>query len=165
MNFSSVLCYQVNVLFIIKRQNLLHIINNFKLSFMKYKIVCIIKVHIFWEGHKILRNLHLTYLLSTVHTAKSKVKISQSFVAFSEYMNFKKFMTQVWKRKRRKSKLLKKQQTKSYVVLIFLLEKSSIIRGNVWHGFINLRFTLHVKIFHVKSKCYSYLHENKIMFL
>ena len=77
----------------------------------------------------------------------------------------KKFMTQVWKRKRRKSKLLKKQQTKNYVFLIFLLEKSSIIRENAWHGFIDLRFILHVKIFHVKSKYYSYLHENKIMFL
>ena len=28
-------------------------------------------------------------LLTTVHTVKSKVKISQNFVAFSEYMNFK----------------------------------------------------------------------------
>ena len=27
-------------------------------------------------------------LLTTVHTVKSKGKISQSFVAFSEYMNF-----------------------------------------------------------------------------
>ena len=30
-----------------------------------------------------------TLLLTTVHTFKSKVKISQNFVAFSEYMNFK----------------------------------------------------------------------------
>ena len=29
-----------------------------------------------------------TSLLTTVHTVKSKVKISQNFVAFSEYMNF-----------------------------------------------------------------------------
>ena len=29
-----------------------------------------------------------TLLLPTVHTDKSKVDISQSFVAFSEYMNF-----------------------------------------------------------------------------
>ena len=28
-------------------------------------------------------------LLTTVHTVKSKGKISQDFVAFSEYMNFK----------------------------------------------------------------------------
>ena len=46
-----------------------------------------IKVHIFWEGHTILRNLHL---LSYVVPVESKVKISQNFVAFSEYMNFKK---------------------------------------------------------------------------
>ena len=31
-----------------------------------------------------------TLLLSTVHTDKSKVEISQNFVAFSEYMNFNK---------------------------------------------------------------------------
>ena len=42
----------------------------------------------FWEGHKISRNLHL--LLSYVVPVKSKVKISQNFVAFSEYMNFNK---------------------------------------------------------------------------
>ena len=42
------------------------------------------KVHIFWEGHKILRNLHLTF--DWHH--KSKVKISPNFVAFSENMNF-----------------------------------------------------------------------------
>ena len=29
-----------------------------------------------------------TLLLTTVHTVKSKVKISKKFVAFSEYMNF-----------------------------------------------------------------------------
>ena len=31
-----------------------------------------------------------TLFLSTVHTDKSKVEISQNFVAFSEYMNFNK---------------------------------------------------------------------------
>ena len=31
-----------------------------------------------------------TLLLTTVHTVKSKMKISQNFVAFSEYMNFAK---------------------------------------------------------------------------
>ena len=45
------------------------------------------KVHIFWEGHKILRNLQLTF--SYVVPVKSKVEISQNFVAFLEYMNFK----------------------------------------------------------------------------
>ena len=47
------------------------------------------KIHIFWEGPKILRNLPLTNL-TTVHTVKSKGKISQNFVAFSEHMNFKR---------------------------------------------------------------------------
>ena len=42
-----------------------------------------LKVHIFWEGHKIF-----TLLLSYVVPVKSKVKISKNFVAFSEYMNF-----------------------------------------------------------------------------
>ena len=45
-----------------------------------------IRVHLFWEGHKILRNLPL--LLSSVVPVKNKVEISQDFVAFSEYMNF-----------------------------------------------------------------------------
>ena len=31
-------------------------------------------------------------LLSTVHTFKSKGKISQNFVAFSEFMNFSEFL-------------------------------------------------------------------------
>jgi hypothetical protein len=31
-----------------------------------------------------------TLLLTAVHTVKSKVKISQNFAAFSEYMNFTK---------------------------------------------------------------------------
>ena len=42
------------------------------------------KVHIFWEDHEILRNLHLTF----VFMYKSKVEISKNFVAFSEYTNF-----------------------------------------------------------------------------
>ena len=44
------------------------------------------KVHIFWEGHKILQIFPL--LLSYVVPVKNKGKISQNFVAFSEYMNF-----------------------------------------------------------------------------
>ena len=45
------------------------------------------KVHIFWEGHEILRSLHLTFHWHYI--GRSKVKTSQDFVAFSEYMNFK----------------------------------------------------------------------------
>jgi hypothetical protein len=41
------------------------------------------KVHVFWGGEI------FTLLLSYVVPVKSKVKISQNFVAFSEYMNFK----------------------------------------------------------------------------
>jgi hypothetical protein len=59
----------------------------------------IIKVCIFWEGHKILQNLifsekatkfcKIFALFETVCTVgKGKVKISQNFVAFSENMNF-----------------------------------------------------------------------------
>ena len=47
------------------------------------------KVHIFWKGHKILRNLHLTL---DWQKDKSKVEISQNFVSFSEYMNFKTWL-------------------------------------------------------------------------
>ena len=47
------------------------------------------KVHIFWEGHKILRNLHRRFVLcSAVLPVKSTVEISPNFMAFSEYMNF-----------------------------------------------------------------------------
>ena len=45
------------------------------------------KVHIFWEGHKILRNLPLTFTYTVYSIVKSKGKTSQIFVAFSEYMN------------------------------------------------------------------------------
>ena len=41
------------------------------------------------KATKFLQNLPLTFDYST-YTVKSKVKISQNFVAFSEYMNFKK---------------------------------------------------------------------------
>jgi len=44
------------------------------------------KVHIFWEGHKVLQNLLL--ILSVCTLDKSKVEISQNFVAYSEYTNF-----------------------------------------------------------------------------
>ena len=37
-----------------------------------------------------------TLLLTTVHTIKSKVEISQNFVAFSEYMNFKYLSNPTW---------------------------------------------------------------------
>ena len=43
------------------------------------------KVCIFWEGHKIFAKSLPYYCL---RTDKSKVKILQNFVAFSEYMNF-----------------------------------------------------------------------------
>ena len=46
------------------------------------------KVDIIWEGHEILKSSPYVWLLK-VHTVKSKVNISQNFVAFSEFMNFK----------------------------------------------------------------------------
>ena len=42
----------------------------------------LVKVHIFWEGHKILQNLHPTFDWHYIEQ-----KILQNFVAFSEYMN------------------------------------------------------------------------------
>ena len=47
------------------------------------------KVHLFWEDHKICEISIL--LLSVCNVEKSKVEISQSFVAFSEYTNFSIF--------------------------------------------------------------------------
>jgi len=47
-----------------------------------------IKVHIFWEGHKILWNLHPRFVLcrnSQIYSGDLEI-----FLAFSEYMNFKK---------------------------------------------------------------------------
>ena len=40
------------------------------------------KVHIFWEGHKILQNLHLTFDYSTY---SQKLGEDLQWVAFSEY--------------------------------------------------------------------------------
>jgi hypothetical protein len=45
------------------------------------------KVHIFWEGHKILQSS--TVDLSYVVPVKSMAEILQNSVPFSEYMNFK----------------------------------------------------------------------------
>ena len=50
-----------------------------------------VKVHIFWEVRRPQNFANLYLLLSTVHTDKSKVDISQNFVAFSEDMNFNIF--------------------------------------------------------------------------
>ena len=48
--------------------------------FFYIKFICSEKATKFWEIFPLL--------LTTVHTVKSKGKISQNFVAFSEYMNF-----------------------------------------------------------------------------
>ena len=50
----------------------------------------LIKVHIFWEGHKILQNLHVTFVCMY---CRRKVEISQNFGSFSEYTNFTKLYT------------------------------------------------------------------------
>ena len=42
-----------------------------------------IRVHNFWEGHKILENLHQLFDWQYVEQ-----KIGGDFVVFSEYMNF-----------------------------------------------------------------------------
>ena len=46
------------------------------------------KVHTFWEGHKILRNLHCRFVLCSngqIYSGDFKKNL-----AFSEYMNFSK---------------------------------------------------------------------------
>ena len=50
------------------------------------KNIWVVKVHLSWEGHKILQNLH--QLLDWQFKDKLLVEISQNFVAFSECMNF-----------------------------------------------------------------------------
>ena len=50
-----------------------------------------VKVHIFWEGHKILRNLHQLFDWQYIGQINQLVGISQNFVAFSEHMNFISF--------------------------------------------------------------------------
>ena len=57
----------------------------------------IFKVHIFWEGHKILQNFHLRF---HCYYYKSTVEISQNFVGFSEYMNLKRIN---WNTKEKKN--------------------------------------------------------------
>ena len=47
-----------------------------------------VKVYISWEGHKVFFEIS-TIDLSYVVTLKFAVEISQNFVAFPEYMNFK----------------------------------------------------------------------------
>ena len=55
-----------------------------------HKTIWLCKVHIFWEGHKFCEIS--TLILTAVHTVRSKVEISQNFVAFSEYRDwFPKF--------------------------------------------------------------------------
>ena len=46
------------------------------------------QVHIFWEDHKILQNLHQSFVLRTASQIIGGV--SQNFVGFSEYMTFNK---------------------------------------------------------------------------
>ena len=108
------------------------------------KIYFCSKVQIFWEGHKIWRNLHLTFVLSS-----ASQKISQNFVAFSEYMNFKKTPQKyetishlIWQ-------LLSKSQIKWKIVskivaflenLNFKIEEISGISGRWTNN--NLDFTL-----------------------
>ena len=52
---------------------------------------CLLKVHIFWEGHKFCEIFTLLWTVYVCTAVKSKVKILQNFVAFSEYMKFNTF--------------------------------------------------------------------------
>ena len=47
------------------------------------------KVEVLREGHKKLRNHHFRFDVYCISTVKSKVEISQNFLAFSECLNFK----------------------------------------------------------------------------
>ena len=54
----------------------------------------VFKVQIFWEGHKVCEIFPLLLTVCTV--VKSKGKISQNFVTFSEYMNFMRIKIKIW---------------------------------------------------------------------
>ena len=62
-----------------------------QLNIIRKNKIWLVKVHIFWEGQKLLQNLHRRFVLCIV-PVKSTVEISQNFVAFSEYKNFKIFV-------------------------------------------------------------------------
>ena len=72
------------------------------------------KVHIFWEGRKILRNFPLLLTVSTV--VKSKGEISQNFLAFSEYTNFNLYVNQLFSADSTMLKRLEKTTTKSSIL-------------------------------------------------
>ena len=71
---------------------------------MKWTLIFIVMTELFLDTKLLLLGMNLlkfvyfekatkfceisTLLLTTVHTDKSKVEISQNFVAFSEYINF-----------------------------------------------------------------------------
>ena len=85
------------------------------------------KVHIFWKGHKFLRNLHCSNCQITV-------EISQNFVAFSEYMNFT-FLTKVSTNKKADNKNLHHinpapPHSTTYVTLIYTLLISRLHSSN-----------------------------------
>ena len=49
------------------------------------------KVHIFWEGHKILRNLHLTFIYSTY-----REKLSGDFATFCGLLRIYELYPKIW---------------------------------------------------------------------
>ena len=61
-------------------------------------LIILVKVRIFWEGHKIRKNLPLKIWRYSV-TSHFKWKIFSNFVAFSEYPNFNRmfFLTCSWR--------------------------------------------------------------------
>ena len=91
----QVLCRTMSELcqnFVIKTFVLYIFANYFNLmKLLKCTVCCqmnILKFIYSEKATKFCEILHL--LLTTVHTVKSKGKILQNFVAFSEYMNFRK---------------------------------------------------------------------------
>ena len=55
------------------------------------KICCWGKVHIFWEGHKILRNLHLTFVLCS-----ASPKLGRDFANFCGLLRIYELYRQIW---------------------------------------------------------------------
>ena len=65
---------------------------SFKDQYQSVQISCTrqyVKVQILWEGNKIWNNIPLSFEIMYLATSKQGKRFFQTFVAFSEYLNFK----------------------------------------------------------------------------
>ena len=105
------------------------------------------KVHIFGEGHKILRNLHLNFVLCCA--SQRYGEISQNFAAFSEYMNLNSTFVKYWWDKELRLQFI--VLTSSFCIKtlvgspIFKVEVNSFFKSwGEWSTYQNTNYTLRV---------------------